>query len=177
MLGDFYLIKTKLRTLMATDVATQYPNYKTMLTTVQTKVESFENDIKGELQRVLPNIRGGGGKSEVELTSIVERYQSSVFNLFNLDLFFDARRREIGTVSNVLNAADKSKKVTVDFGRSAEGNKCIQDNDRAVIYIMRVLPLKTVADDFLSTSPGQWNEKTKVSHIFKGNPRMTCNNF
>jgi len=161
MLGDFYLIKTKLRTLMATDVATQYPNYKTMLTTVQTKVESFENDIKGELQRVLPNIRGGGGKSEVELTSIVERYQSSAFNLFNLDLFFDARRREIGTVSNVLNAADKSKKVTVDFGRSAEGNKCIQDNDRAVIYIMRVLPLKTVADDFLSTSPGQWNEKTK----------------
>jgi len=161
MLGDFYSIQTKLRTLMATDVATQYPNYKTMLTTVQIKVESFENKIKTELQEVLPNIRSGGGKSEVELTSIVESYHSSAFNLFNLDLFFDARRREIGTVSNVLNAADKSKKVTVDFGRSAEGNKCIQDNDRAVIYIMRVLPLKTVADDFLSTSPGQWNEKTK----------------
>ena len=57
MLGDFYLIKTRLRTLMATDVATQFPNYRTMLTTVQTEVESFENDIKGELQKVLPNIR------------------------------------------------------------------------------------------------------------------------
>ena len=169
MLGDFYLIKTRLRTLMATDVATQYPNYKTMLTAVQTKVESYENKIKTELQEVLPNIRGGGGKSEEELTLIVKSYQSSAFHLFNLELFFDARRREIGTVSNVLNAADKSKKVTVDFGRSSEGNKCIQDNDRAVIYTMRVLPLKTLANDFLSTSPGQWNEKTKVSHIFKGN--------
>ena len=166
MLGDFYLIKTRLRTLMATDVATQFPNYRTMLTIVQTKVESFENDIKGELQKVLPNIRGGGGKSEVELTLIVERYQSSAFNLFNLELFFDARKREIGTISNVLNAADKSKKVTVDFGRSFEGNKCIQDNDRSVIYTMRVLSSKTVANDFLSTTPGQWNEKTKVNYIF-----------
>ena len=169
MLGDFYLIKTRLRTLMATDVAAQYPNYKTMLTTVQTKVESFESKIKTELQKVLPNIRGGGGKSEVELTLIVESYQSSAFNLFNLELFFDARKREIGTISNVLNAADKSKKVTVDFGSSSEGNECIHDNDRVVIYIMRVLPLKTVADDFLSTSPGKWNEITKVSHIFKEN--------
>ena len=167
MLGDFYLIKMRLRTLMATDVATQFPNYRTMLTIVQTKVESFENDIKGELQKVLPNIRGGGGKSEMELTSIVESYQSSAFNIINLDLFFDARRREIGTVSNVLNAADKSKKVTVDFGRSSEGNKCIQDNDRSVIYTMRVLSSKTVANDFLSTTPGQWNEKTKGNHIFK----------
>ena len=166
MLGDFDLIKKRLRTLMATDVAIQYPNYRTMLTIVQTKVESFENDIKGELQKVLPNIRGGGGKSEMELTSIVESYQSSAFNIINLDLFFDARRREIGTVSNVLNAADKSKKVTVDFGRSSEGNKCIQENDIAVVYILRVLPLKTLANDFLSTSPGQWDEKTKVSHIF-----------
>merc|ERR1711971_68729 len=161
MLGDFDLIKTRLRTLMATDVATQFPNYRTMLTTVQTKVESFENDIKGELQKVLPNIRGGGGKSEMELTSIVESYQCSAFNIYNLDLFFDARRREIGIVSNILNAADKSKNVTVDFGRSSEGNKCIQDNDRSVIYTMRVLPSKTVANDFLSTSPGQWNEETK----------------
>ena len=166
MLGDFNLIKMKLKTLMATDVATQYPNYKTMLTTVQIKVETFENNIKTELQEVLPNIRGGGGKSEVELTSILEIYQSSAFNLINLELFLGVRTREIGTISNVLNAADKSKKVTVDFAQSSEGNKCIQDNDRSVIYTMRVLPSKTVANDFLSTTPGQWNEKTKVNYIF-----------
>ena len=166
MLGDFNLIKMKLKTLMATDVATQYPNYKTMLTTVQMAVETFENNIKTELQEVLPNIRSGGGKSEAELTLIVERYQSSAFNLANLELFLGVRKREIGTISNVLNTADKSKKVTVDFGQSSEGNKCIQDNDRSVIYTMRVLPSKTVANDFLSTTPGQWNEKTKVNYIF-----------
>ena len=166
MLGDFNLIKMKLKTLMATDVATQYPNYKTMLTTVQTKVVSFENKIKTELQKVLPNIRGGGGKSEVDLRLIVESYENSTFNLHNLELFLGVRKREIGTISNVLNAADKSKKVTVDFGRSSEGNKCIQDNDRSVIYTMRVLPSKTVANDFLSTMPDQWNEETKVSCIF-----------
>ena len=164
MLGELNDVKMQLRTLMATDVSNHYPNYKTILSDVKYWVQNYESHIKMELQEILPNIRGGGGESEQALTNITGLYYTSVYYSDNIEKFLKGRKREIGTINIVLNAAKKSKKVTVDFGGSSDGNKCIINNDRSVIFTMRVLPKMSIGQDYIYSTPGEWDESTKVNY-------------
>ena len=160
MQADFRFIEMTIHSLQSTTVATNYPRYSKILTTLKTNFQRFKNGINKEIQEVLPRIRGGG-KAEQELTDIVNKYQTSPYHRAHVDNFLGVRRKEIETITNVIEMKTKGSKIVVEDGRSGVGNKCLQDNEMAIVYTFRVLPNDDVAEAFANTSPGLWDESNK----------------
>ena len=74
---------------------------------------------------MLPGIRGGG-KNELELTKIINNYQTSAYFYEHVDSFLGVRTRELETIANVLAKAEEGSSIKIDFGGTGDGNICIQ---------------------------------------------------
>ena len=126
MRADFTKVEKRLRTLMGSLVAKGYPRYKNILAAFRASYGKFKTEKIVEMQEILPTIRGGG-ESEHRLTKLIGSYEVSIYNWVHVESFLDVRNREIGTITNVLEQADKSttNSIEVDYGGSSEGNICI----------------------------------------------------
>ena len=74
---------------------------------------------------MLPGIRGGG-ENELELTKIINNYQTSPYFYEHVDRFLGVRTRELETIANVLAKAEEGSSIKIDFGGTGDGNICIQ---------------------------------------------------
>ena len=105
-------------------VVKNFKKYKDILTILDAKYTTNKNTITEHFKNILPKIRLGG--EDGKLTEIFNKYTESAFNFGNVKSFLDVRSREIQTISYVLKKAEKSTKVTVDYGGTGDGNNCIQ---------------------------------------------------
>ena len=160
MQADFRFVEMTIHSLQSSTVATNYPRYAKILTTLKSNFQGFKNGINKNIQDVLPRIRGGG-KTEQELTNIISKYQTSPYQRAHMDNFLGVRRKEIETITNVIEKKTRDSKIVVEDGRSGVGNTCLQDNEMAIVYTLRVLPSDDVAEAFANTTPGLWDESNK----------------
>ena len=107
-------------------VVSNYPIYSNIFLKLKSAFSKFQAKILRTIQKVLPEIRGSNNKSEESLTDIVEEYETSIFFHNNIKQFLDIRRKEIGTILNILEKSGESSEMTVDFGGDSNGNKCVQ---------------------------------------------------
>merc|ERR1719203_138973 len=75
--------------------------------------------------------------------------------------FLGVRQKELDTIAFVVNQAKRSSKIEINRGDSADGNICRLDNRYTLSYVLRVKPKENVAEEFIKTAPGDWDESYK----------------
>ena len=113
-----------MKTMFETNVVKRFPRYKKSFLTLDRLFVDFHLGLIEELQILLPDLRSDR-TLEKNLTRLIRKYEASVFNHQNMKMFLDVRKVEIDTVTGVLEKADISNSVVVDYGDSSEGNDCI----------------------------------------------------
>eukprot|EP00116_Pleurobrachia_bachei_P002183 sb/3462445/ len=141
------LDKTRTQTsiLLHSNVAGLIPTIKRVLNTFQTKLDSFTDGLKEDIQNELKILRSGG--SELGLMTAIQRYQDSAFAYNKARLFLEVRKREISTIQLVVDAVEGDL-----FAMSDSDNTDIEyivSNRYSALFVLRVLPKTNAADAFI----------------------------
>jgi hypothetical protein len=156
---DFETVKRIINTHLKSIVADNYPGYNKILTNLLNDYTLFQTDINSRITKVLPTIRGGGA-SEQELADIIADYIDSVYEIGHMKNLLRVRQKEIETIEHII-SRNTASDIVIDDGHTGKGPECMLKNEIIIIYKLRVLPLKTLAEDYQSTPAGQWDERRK----------------
>ena len=113
-----------MKTMFETNVVKRFPRYRKSFLALDRHFVDFHLGLIEELQILLPKLRKNSTIAS-ELTSLIKRYETSVYNHQNMKIYFDVRQQEIDTISGMLEKADISTSVVVDYGDSSAGNDCL----------------------------------------------------
>ena len=124
MVAEFEEVTKRIHTLSNSFVAVNFPRFGSVLSSILSQYSEFKNSINKELQVTLPQIRGNQAGQE-KLSELLQLYSNSVYNKFNIGLFFNCRTKEIQSIYNIINIVHGTS-IVVDDGRSGTGNRCLQ---------------------------------------------------
>jgi hypothetical protein len=155
---DFETVKRWINTHRYSIVAENYPRYNKILTNLLNDYTSFQTRINSRITKVLPTIRGGGA-SEQELANIIADYTNSPYEIGHMKYLLSVRQKEIETIKHIIRKTTSD--IVIDEGHTGKGPICIFAKKISIVYKLRVLPLDTLAEDYQSTTAGQWDESHK----------------
>ena len=98
-LEDFEKLEIKVKTLMETIPAKKYVPVRRNLNTYWIKLKDDQIYFKGEIQKILPKIRGGNKASEANLMELISNHTKSPMNFETSSLFLKGRNREIKAIN------------------------------------------------------------------------------
>merc|ERR1719431_1466304 len=101
MLEDLEQNTIKAKTIRDRDMVKLHVTYEDMLNLFVKEIEAYDLEIKGRLQKVLPEIRSGI-KGELALNELLRDYQRSSFNSDDTSLFLSRRSQELNLLGFIL---------------------------------------------------------------------------
>ena len=140
MMVHFQEVQQYLNLLQDTKFATDFFGYTQLLVDLESRYKKFENNMKSQIQKILPVIRASG-ENEQALTELITEYYESCYNKEPFSILLDVRRKEIETIESIIyNEELLDSKVVVDLDDTGAGNECMLQNDFSLMYELEVLP-------------------------------------
>ena len=167
MLDEIERTKLRAKTLEMSDSVNKYLPLKNIMNMFINKLGIFEFQIKGELQTLLPNIRGGGASGgESGLIELFTKYRNSPFNYGSCASFLDIRNREIKMIDFILEpAVFKGTDIKVLNFAEATDDKILFKKKLVVMIKFNILPSVDIVNRFLEGKAA--NESTSWFNVPK----------
>ena len=178
MLDELEKTKLKSNALLISESVNNYQPLKNVITTLVNNLGIYILEVKAQLQKILPEIKGGGEhSSEKDLVAIFTKYRKSPFFRETVGAFLKTRKREITLIDFILNpSAIKGSGVRLLNYEEATDIKIMFQKDLVIMLQYNILPQKELITRFLNNTrmderESWFNKNSVVSEMgkqFKG---------
>jgi hypothetical protein len=104
--------------------------------------EVFKTDFSSKLKEILPKFRKGNIEKGAIL-ELIEEYDDSPYNRYNLDEFLKNRQEEIDLIEDIVFDPELPQNDNVVIrGTSGNAGNCIKNNDYTMDFVLKILPEK-----------------------------------
>jgi len=149
MLDELERLYVTVTGLLQTREALKFQPIRTNLNLYKTKLQLFQLMIKSSLMEVLPEIRGGNGAGETELTALLNQYITSPFYYETSSLFLIDRKREIKAVEFLVDNFPEASNIAVADYESANDVQYIFERNEVIVLDFHILSDSNHTQNFL----------------------------
>lgn len=143
-------LKVKLRGLLNQEPSQRFVPVRRNLQSIQNELQASINDMQMELQRILPEVRGGGANGgEVDLIALMNKNEASPLQYDKLVMFLGKRTREIIAIQTLLKQFTGNSHILVVDYEQATGVIEMLTTPQVVIFNLNILQPHSVTLDYL----------------------------
>jgi len=150
-------ILAEVNTLLELDPAIRYEAIKRQLNNFKAEIEKFVFEYSASLAALLPKLKAKEVE-EIELTKLIQTYTDSAFQKSRAEKFLTLRKKEIDTITQIIDKALKDPYMSLSDVSNAKDNECIFKGKYGSSFVLKLLPSGDIAQEFLD-SRGPWNER------------------
>ena len=175
MLVGLQELKTYVDTLLQAEQSKSYISVESNLILYSVKLAEKETNVKSELQKLLPEIKGRkDGKNEKDLMLLLNKYNTSPFNTIKSKIFLDSRALEIEALNLLMKDLDglSQKNFKIADYKLPKKASLMLDFSKVVHFSINILQSEKVTIEFLRsaklTQTDFWyNDDKKASALGK----------
>ena len=149
MLDNLEKLMIRVGGLLDTDVSIRFTPVQDSLHLYKKSLKEYTAAKKKTLKEVVPRIRGGNQEAEEDLISMLNEYETSVYQIDKSLEFLINRGREINAINFLLESfPTASNRLVQDFGSSNDAKTLFQ-REKVVLLELNVLSDTNVTSSFL----------------------------
>jgi len=152
MLDELERSDMAIGSLLLSNPAKAFKPLRENLQFLRTKLRAYTLQQKQAMQEILPKVKAGQGAEE-ELAELLSNYTASQFYFGTLELFIQARKREVKAIDNLVNSFDVESNIDMTDYETANDVEYIFQREMVIVMDLNILSNKSLILDYLAGNP------------------------